>query len=205
MDTSKFSYKDRWTSAMSYNDFRSLVDRLLTEGKATGPHESPDLVHYSELNVTRMKRLDKTTKISEALVTKVKGFNRKPLILTITEGWCGDAAQIVPAMEKFATESGLQSRYVLRDENLELMDRHLTNGGRSIPVMVFLDPETFEPIASWGPRPAPAQKMFTDWKQQPEPRSDANELKKDLQLWYTRDKQVTMQQEWDELLTKIQR
>jgi hypothetical protein len=41
--------------------------------------------------------------------------------LVISEGWCGDAAQLLPIINKMAVESGkIDLRIVLRDENEEL-------------------------------------------------------------------------------------
>ena len=71
--------------------------------------------------------------------------------LVISEGWCGDAAQNMPVVEKIVDEMpNVEIRYVLRDENLELMDQYLTNGGRSIPKALFVDTETFEVLGRLG-------------------------------------------------------
>ncbi len=199
MEANNFNYNGYWSKSMSYEQYRTLIDDLLAEGKATGPEQSEALVHYSELNVTRMKRIDKTTKVSEELSEVIGNMATKPKALVITEGWCGDAAQIVPVLQSVASANHLEVRYVLRDENPELMDQHLTNGGKSIPIVVFLHPETLALMGHWGPRPEPVQKMLMDWKKEPEPRSDADELKKNMQLWYARDKQITMQKEWADL------
>ncbi len=44
--------------------------------------------------------------------------------LIITEGWCGDAAQNIPAYRKNAAESvNIETRYVLRDENSRIDGR----------------------------------------------------------------------------------
>lgn len=41
----------------------------------------------------------------------------------LTEGWCGDAAQNLPVINKIAEENpNINLKLVLRDENLELMD-----------------------------------------------------------------------------------
>ena len=53
---------------ISYIDYRALVRDLLAEGKSTGPEQSEDLTNYSLLNDQRMKRLDKTIKISEETI-----------------------------------------------------------------------------------------------------------------------------------------
>lgn len=202
MEMQVFKYESYWQDALSYAEYRALIDHLLSEGKSTGSNQSEELTRYSELNVVRMKRLDKTTVVSEPLSEMLDRLEQKPLILTITEGWCGDAAQIVPVIEKVALENGLQTRYSLRDENPELMNRHLTNGSKSIPIIVFLHPESFELMASWGPRPLPPQQMMQDWKKLSEPKTDLAEVKKGIQLWYARDKQATMQEEWKSVLAE---
>ena len=203
MKTAHFDYRPYWQEAMTYTEYRDLIDRLLAEGKSTGPHQSESLRHYSELNVTRMKRIDKTSRILTELLREVSGTSLRPIVLVITEGWCGDAAQILPVFQKFAQEAGIESKYILRDAHSALIEQHLTNGSRSIPIILFLHPQTLSLLAAWGPRPQPAQQMLIDWKQQIEPDIDEAELKKNIQLWYARDKQVTMQMEWKELLGQL--
>ena len=59
-------------------------------------------------------------------------------ILVITEDWCGDAMMNNPVLRKIAEAAGLDVRAVYRDADTDLIDRHLTNGGRSIPVYLLL-------------------------------------------------------------------
>ncbi|MGG0665715.1 thioredoxin family protein [Viridibacillus arvi] len=77
--------------------------------------------------------------------------SKKPHILTITEDWCGDAMMNNPIIRKIAEAANLEMRCVYRDQNLELMDQYLTNGGRSIPVYIILS-EAGEVLGKWGPR-----------------------------------------------------
>ncbi len=76
---------------------------------------------------------------------------KSPHILAITEDWCGDAMMNNAILRKIAEAADIEIRTVLRDENLELMDQYLTNGGRSIPVYLLLS-EDGEVLAKWGPR-----------------------------------------------------
>jgi hypothetical protein len=74
-------------------------------------------------------------------------------LLVISEDWCGDASNTVPVIAKLADVApGVELRVVKRDEHPELMDRHLTAGARSIPLIVVLDRD-FRPVGQWGPRP----------------------------------------------------
>src|SRR6188768_269284 len=124
------SYVER---SMTYSGYLQFIDDLLTEGKTTGTNQSDKMKHYAELNRQRMKRLEKTIELSPEVVFAARSGERPMIWLTLTEGWCGDAAQNIPVIEKIAAESDLiETRYLLRDENLELMDRFLENGSRAI-------------------------------------------------------------------------
>jgi hypothetical protein len=188
-------------NTISYLDYRALVSNLLAEGKSTGPEQSEDLTNYSLLNDRRMKRLDKTIKISEETIQKFQKVSAPQTWLVITEGWCGDAAQNLPVLNKIASATEhIDLKVVLRDENLALMDLFLTNGGRSIPKLIALDKDN-NVIDSWGPRPAVATKMVADYKE----KNGAldSEFKQDLQVWYNKDKGQSVQEDFVSLATKL--
>ncbi|WP_422122624.1 thioredoxin family protein [Planococcus sp. X10-3] len=88
---------------------------------------------------------------------------KNPHILVITEDWCGDAMMNNAILRKIADAADLEVRCVYRDENLELMERYLTNDGRSIPKYIFLSPDG-EVLADWGPRSAMVQKFVDGLK-----------------------------------------
>ncbi|AWG24941.1 thioredoxin family protein [Flavobacterium kingsejongi] len=186
--------------SMNYIQYRNLVSTFLAEGKATGPEQSEALVHYSSLNDTRMKRLDKTMVVTEAHTEKILGLEWEYIWLVLTEGWCGDAAQIVPILNKMAAIGDkIDLKIVLRDENEALMNLFLTNGGKSIPKLILLDAATLDVLADWGPRPAGAQQLIQEYKEKFGVIDDT--LKTELQLWYHHDKGVSTQNEVLELLS----
>jgi hypothetical protein len=186
---------------ISYIDYRALVRDLLAEGKSTGPEQSEDLTNYSLLNDRRMKRLDKTIKISEETIQEFQKVSAPQTWLVITEGWCGDAAQNLPVLNKIATASDyIDLKVVLRDENLALMDLFLTNGGRSIPKLIALDKDN-NVIDSWGPRPTIATKMVADYKEKNGVLDP--EFKQDLQVWYNKDKGQSIQEDFVSLATRL--
>jgi len=76
---------------------------------------------------------------------------KSPHILGITEDWCGDAMMNNPILRRVAEAAGIEVRVVYRDQNTELIDQYLTNGGRSIPVYLLLN-DAGEVIGKWGPR-----------------------------------------------------
>lgn len=173
--------------AISYTEYRTLVANLLAEGKSTGPEQTEELFEYSKLNDRRMHRLDKTVKLSEAAQEKIKSFTGNVTWLVITEGWCGDAAQNLPVIEKAASlHDDINLKLVLRDENLELMDAFLTNGTRSIPKLIMIDNHTKNVLGTWGPRPTEATKMVKDFKEAHGQLTP--EFKQDLQVWYNKNK-----------------
>ncbi|MEP0264240.1 thioredoxin family protein [Dokdonia sp.] len=173
--------------AISYEDFRQLMDDHAAQETSTGPNQTEALTNYTMLNQRRMKRLDKTTKLQEADIAKIKDFKGDVTWLVITESWCGDAAQTMPVMQKIAQLSeGITLKVVQRDENLELIDTFLYNGGRSIPKLVAIDNTTGNVLTDWGPRPSEATKMVDDYKA--EHGKLTPEFKQDLQVWYNKDK-----------------
>lgn len=186
---------------ISYTNYRALVGNLLAEGKATGPEQSEDLTNYSRLNDSRMKRLDKTLKISEEAILEFQKLKQPQTWLVLTEGWCGDAAQNIPVLNKIAESSeNIDLKIVLRDEHLPLMDLFLTNGGRSIPKLIALDKDN-NVIDSWGPRPTIATKMVADYKEKNGALDPA--FKQDLQVWYNKDKGKSVQEDFVNLALKL--
>src|SRR5258708_31837956 len=190
--------KEYIDKVMTYAEYKKLIDDLLAEGKTTGPNQSVAMFGYGKLNRQRMHRLEETVEIGERTKIAAKKIMRAMIWLVITEGWCGDAAQNVPVIEKIAAESDkIETRYILRDENLELMDQFLTNGARSIPKLIALDAETLEVFGSWGARPAPAQKLFVDMRAKGVEKAT---ILKEIQRWYNADKSETIQSEFEVLL-----
>jgi|DewCreStandDraft_5_1066085.scaffolds.fasta_scaffold12793_4 hypothetical protein len=105
-------------------------------------------------------------------------------LLVLSEDWCGDAANSLPVLARFAEAVGWPLRVLARDEVPELMDRHLTNGARSIPIVLLLD-EVFRLRGRWGPRPAELQAWVQ--AQRADGRSIA-ELYPRIRAWYARDR-----------------
>ena len=187
----------------SYTKYRKVVSDLLLQGKSTGEHQSEELTHYSELNEARMNRLDKKMVITPENIQRLLALKKQYVWLVISEGWCGDAAQLLPIFNKMAVLTPqLELKIVLRDANLQLMDQFLTNGGRSIPKLIILDKVTKSVCANWGPRPAGATKVITSYLQQYGAIDET--LKKELQLWYLHDKGIAAQDEIMNLMLEVE-
>jgi thiol-disulfide isomerase/thioredoxin len=190
--------KSALTNSHSYKAYRTLVSQLIKEGKSTGNTQSDDLLHYSELNETRMNRLEKTIKITDEVQQEINQIESKVTWLLISEGWCGDAAQILPIIYKMAEVSdNIELRIVFRDENEALMNDFLTNGSMSIPKLIILDEEN-NVIGDFGPRPEPARKLIADYKEKNGVVDES--IKVELQKWYLQDKGISTQNEIMQLM-----
>jgi hypothetical protein len=183
---------------MTFAEYTKLLDDLLDLGMTTGPKQGEEMLHYAKLNRQRMNRLEKTVVLDNAVIDAAQKVNRKMIWLVIAEGWCGDAAQNIPVIEKIAAASAnIETRYVLRDENTELIDMFLTNGSRSVPKLIAVEAETFEVLGTWGARPKEAQKLYEELKVLG---ADKESIMEKLQRWYNADKNQAIQSEFLELL-----
>lgn len=189
-------------NSLTYSEYRALVSHLLTQGLSTGPEQSEALTKYSELNEVRMNRLDKTIVVDNEIDQTFTSLKGDYIWLVISEGWCGDAAQIVPVLHKMTeSNSKISMKVILRDEHVKLMDQFLTHGARAIPKLIVVDPENFEVLATWGPRPGGAAQLIKDYK---ETHGVVDETAKtNLQKWYLRDKGQSIMNELVQIMTAV--
>ena len=187
----------------SYDKYRNIVSDLLIAGKVSGNEQSQDLVHYSELNEVRMNRLDKKMVVTEEVIKKIVNLKKNYVWLVLSEGWCGDAAQLLPIIHKMASLSQhIDLKIAFRDENDALMNLFLTDGNKSIPKLIIIDKEADEVQGSWGPRPKGAVDLIKSYKQQYGVVDET--AKTELQLWYLHDKGISTQNEIVELMIRCE-
>jgi thiol-disulfide isomerase/thioredoxin len=178
--------KDAAQRAISYDQYRELVQSHANAKTNTGDEVTEALAAYTTLNNQRMKRLDKTMKLLPQHQSFLENYNKEVFFLIITESWCGDAAQTMPMMNKIAKAAGIDINVVLRDENPLLMDQFLTNGARAIAKLILVDKNTYLPLAQWGPRPTKASQLVANEKA--EKGTLSPDFKEVLQNWYNLDK-----------------
>lgn len=187
--------------AINYNDYMQLSEQLVAEERTSGPNQSAPYVHFTKLNLQRMKRLNKTVEVPAQLTELMKQKANKWRWITLTEPWCGDAAQCVPVIEKLALAAGaVKTHYILRDEHLTIMDAYLTNGGRAIPKLICLDENGAE-VFTWGPRPAVIQDVMNRLKA--EGVTEISEIVEAIQKAYNEDKQQGIYHEFEALLQQL--
>lgn len=125
----------------------------------------------------------------EWALLELERMGRRWNLIALAEDWCGDASNLVPIFARLAEASPLVDlRVVMRDQHPDLMDLYLTNGSRSIPIVVVAD-EAFRPVGRWGPRPAELQEFVITEKRAGE--RTAPEIYKDARRWYARDRGET--------------
>ena len=133
--------RERFETGHTYEDYR----------RAAQVHQGLWSGVYEHLNVPEDAKL------------RLRDLPARRHVLVLSEHWCGDAASLVPILAKLsdAAPEMVELRVFERDANLDIMDEHLSHGGRSIPVAIVFD-EHMRVLGWWGPRPAPAQAMFRE-------------------------------------------
>lgn len=117
-------------------------------------------------------------------------------LVALSEDWCGDAVNTLPAVARLAEEAGWKLRILGRDNNPDLMDAHLTNGrSRSIPVIIVYD-EHFDEVGWWGPRP----RVIQSWVMGEGLAMPSPERYKVVRRWYAKDRGRTTLRELLEIL-----
>lgn len=185
--------------SFSYESYIDLMKELVDAESTTGHDQSESMVNYTKLNDRRMKRWNATLKLTQEAIETIQNYSKKVIWLVITESWCGDAAHVLPVINKVASlNKGIDLKLVLRDDNPELMDLFLTNGSKSIPKLIILDGHSKAVLGTYGPRPSVATKMVSDYKA--EHGKLTAEFKEDLQMWYNKDKGQTTVEDLIKLL-----
>lgn len=174
-----------------YYNYKSFVEqetlRLEKEGQS---HEDLRVKYkdYSEMNIKRMERSDRTYKPSEEALTQLGKIEEKQIWWVITELWCGDSAQTLPIIAKLADAQSekIELRIILRDDYVDIMDQYLTNGGRSIPKLIALEESSGKELFTWGPRPKGAQEVMDKAKENPD--LSQEDIINQLYVWYPKDR-----------------
>lgn len=189
--------KKYWEKGISFAEYFKNTEAVVNKNEADLTEEEREKLEYYKLGVQRMSRMMKVYKPNEEQLQRLAEKNFKGKFLVITEGWCGDAGQTVPAVSLFF-EGRNEVKIVYRDQNLDLIDQFLTNDTRSIPIVVVLD-ENEEVIAHWGPRPAYGTELLNKYKADPEsyPKS---QFYNDLQVYYAKNRGVDVINEILELI-----
>ena len=171
-------YKAKFAAAMSVDTFYGFL------GENRELHDK----HYERADV-------------DSYHSRLSRASLKLRILILTEPWCSDSLSIVPVVLKMLKGiDSVEIRFLLRDENPDLMDLHLTKGGRAIPKFIILD-DSYKVLLSWGPRPSVVQDIYESMR----PDIDAEripkiEATKKIRAFYGRDRGRATAEEFCRLL-----
>lgn len=99
----------------------------------------------------------------QAFFEDVSGGNLHCLI--IAADWCGDVVRNVPVVFRVMEAAKIPTEVLIMEENLDVIDSFLTFGGRSIPVVLFVN-EAGDVVGRWGPRPEYVQEPMAEFKKQ---------------------------------------
>ena len=179
------NYSPVWQQAMEMPVYWRNFEETLSSSSNEDPNSS-----YLPINWQRVQRISKNLILRKDWEDWITSTNIQLNWLIISEHWCGDAAQILPVLERMAevSQGKVNIKVIYRDKNEEVMDQHLTNGSRSIPKVICLDPQ-FKLLGDWGPRPTEAQALRSQFKENPKAYAHA------LHVWYGRNNQVAIQEE----------
>lgn len=199
---SSISPKDL-NNSLKYAEFREFVTNAL-ESSPEKLQINEAYLPYAKLNETRLNRLDKTLSIEPEVALVMENLAKDYYWIVISESWCGDAAQSVPVLNKMAEITDkIELRILFRDQNLELMDQYLTNGGRSIPKLLIVEKQSFKVVADWGPRPVDAVVLVNNYKEKNGKFDEEGIIL--LNKWYTKNKGQQVQQEVATLMLNVEK
>jgi hypothetical protein len=184
------------TQLFSYSEYLTMVNTLAEQGIVTGNVQSEGLLNTTQVNLHRIARLDKKVTLTLELKEVLAQVNTKWTWYVITEGWCGDASQNLSYIAKMAEANpNINLKLLLRDDNPEIMDAYLTNGGKAIPKLICINDETGEELGTWGPRPQHIQFQVNALKAEG-PEAFKAHFGKKLHFWYGKDKGKSVQEEF---------
>ncbi len=158
-----------------------------------------EFIEAAEKNQEMWREMYRRAEVPEDLVERMRKLPSRRYLLVLLEDWCGDAFNTVPAIARLAEAvPQLDLRVLRRDENLDLMDQHLTGTSRAIPVVIVLD-ESFQELGWWGSRPKELQAWFLSEEAQAMSKDDRY---REMRKWYARDKARSALAEIAELLER---
>ncbi|MFZ0452165.1 MAG: thioredoxin family protein [Ignavibacteriaceae bacterium] len=187
---------------VKYQDYLDkLIDDILKTDPDSLDEKGRSKFETKRLNLQRSARIMKTYKVSGNLKEEIKRINEPQTWMVITENWCGDSAQNLPYLALIAEENpNINFKILLRDSNPDIMDQFLTNGTRSIPILVAFDSNGNE-LFRWGARPKVVQDLFNQWKAEGIVKP---ELYKKLHLWYAKNKGQAIESEFLDILKTVE-
>ncbi|MEI6312144.1 MAG: thioredoxin family protein [Bacteroidota bacterium] len=183
----------------AYEEYIDLVEKLIQKEDNALADYTHIPIEYLYNHAKQFRKTLNSVQLNKKVYNFLSEFNKHLKWTIITEPWCGDDSFNTPYLIMMANSAEqIHLQIALRDQHEELMNRHLTNGSKTIPILVCTD-ENDKPLFTWGPRPAACQQMVNTL---PHDISIANKIDKIFD-WYNIDKGEQVQLEIFELLKTI--
>lgn len=164
-----------------------MIDRARFEGGET-------FAQFMERPLTNKpfwEAVYKRAAVDDETIARARTLGASWHLLVLNEDWCGDSSNILPYLARLTEAApNLEMRILRRDENLDIMDAHLSGKSRSIPVIILLD-QNFHECGWWGPRPSELQK----WVIEHGLKLTKEERYKEVRTFYARDRGVSTMHE----------
>jgi hypothetical protein len=181
--------------SLSYEDYIKLTEEIVAGKSEDEIYKNEKMLNYTKDNLARMNNITSTLNIDKRLYNELQQMQEKQIWVCITESWCGDASQIVPALYLVAScSANIEFRILLRDSNDDVMNNYLTNGSKSIPKLIILKPENLQEIETWGPRPAVVQKIVQEQKD--DTSTSFGDKVRMIHSWYNENQSKDLQEEF---------
>ena len=173
-----------------------MTETITMRDRYLGAPEFGEMLATATKNADLWAAVWRRATVPDEFVQRLAALGGAWHLLVLSEDWCGDAVNTVPVVARLAELApNVDLRVLARDENLDLMDAHLTGTSRSIPVVILLD-DQYEERGWWGPRPRPLQQWVLG-----EGRALPNsERYREVRRWYARDRGLTTLEEVVEML-----
>ncbi|SEF44417.1 thioredoxin family protein [Algoriphagus boritolerans] len=180
---------------LTYPQFVDFTAQLVLENRTTGGNQSEAYLDYTRMCLQRMRRWDKTAKVSAEMQNLIRSITEAQVWLLITEAWCGDGSQSIPYIAKLAESNPLiQLKIIMRDENPEIMDAYLTKGARSIPKLIVFTGDLKVELFVWGPKPEYLINRHKEYKHDSQGKAYKDFLE-EIHLWYAKNKNQDLEAE----------
>lgn len=177
----------------------TAVELTMFQERYTAAPTFAEFLPTAEANADLWRAVSARAVVPEEILARVAALPGRWHLLVLSEDWCGDAVNSVPYVARLAELApNLDMRVLGRDANPDVMDEHLTNGSRSIPVVIVLDEELVEQ-GWWGPRPAALQA----WVLGPGMALEKDDRYREVRRWYARDRGRTTLEEIVTLLERV--
>lgn len=166
-----------------------------------------EYVDYMQVNRPELEGVYKQLELNHDALQYFSQFQDKNLrMISLTADWCGDAALCVPVLQRLAEITSIETRFLIRDENLELMDQYLTNGtSRSIPIFIFID-KNGEEKAVWGPRSPEVQQLVSEKRAELPPQDAPDFPDKQKEMFVSFKKAVTTEPKyWQSVVQDVRK